>query len=100
MFYILKIPALLKFTGLVLAVFTVAAASGFPVHDIYFDYFLFIAFSAVVSGMPEPDTNLTTQRFLYTWLYRSGHLMVASATAYFLHQRKWSDISAGVEKEK
>ena len=90
-----KIPPLVKITAAGLAVmFTAMAAIGeFDFHNIWFDYVLFIVFSAIISGMPEPDTELQGWRFFYTWAYRSGHLMVASATAYFMHNKQWEDIS-------
>jgi hypothetical protein len=90
-----KIPALAKLTMVSVAVISTALVTGMPVHDIWFDYVLFVVISAIVGGMPEPDTDLPTGRFIYTWAYRTGHLMVASATAYFLHQRKWDTISDG-----
>lgn len=96
----LKVLPALKVPLLGLIGFVVADLSGLPVHDIWFDYVLFIVFSAAVSGMPEPDTDLPLGKFCYTWLYRSGHLLVASATAYFLHQKKWNAISDGKEEEK
>jgi hypothetical protein len=95
---IAKIPAIAKGLTVGAAVFIGAAVAGLPVHDIWFDYVLFIIASGIVGGMPEPDTSLSGWRFLYTWAYRSGHLLVASGTAYFLHQNKWSTIRDGVEE--
>lgn len=83
--------------GAVMAVFFGAVTQSLPVQDPWFDYILFIFASAFVSGMPEPDTQLSVPRFAYTWAYRTGHLLVANATAYFIHQQKWSTISEGVE---
>jgi hypothetical protein len=91
---------LVKLTAIAVIFFSAAEVTGMPVHDIWFDYVLFMFASAIVGGMPEPDTNLSLPRFLYTWMYRSGHLIVASATAYFLHQRKWESINAGGEHRR
>ena len=88
-----KLAPLAKLTAGALAIFVVAGVAGLPIHDIWFDYVLFMVASALVGGAPEPDTDLSIPRFCYTWFYRSGHLLVASATAYFLHQRKWEAIS-------
>lgn len=97
---IAKLPAMTK-TVLLGAVFlSTVAATGLPIHDVWFDYVLFIVFSAIIGGMPEPDTDLHGRRFLYTWIYRSGHLLVASATAYFMHKNKWSEISGKPEAPK
>lgn len=79
-------------------VFSTASFLGFPVHDIWFDYVLFIAISAFVAGEPEPDSQLAGLKFVYTWFYRSSHLLVGSATAYFLHHKSWAAIDGDKEK--
>lgn len=88
-----KLPLLAKASMIGAFLFFTAAMTGMPVHDVWFDFVLFMVFSSIVGGMPEPDTGLSLPRFFYTWAYRSGHLMVSSATAYFLHQKKWDAIS-------
>lgn len=95
---IAKFPAIAKGLLLGAALFTGAAVAGAPIHDIWFDYVLFMIASAIIGGMPEPDVNLPFWKFMYLWIFRSGHLLVASATAYFLHQNKWSTIRDGVEE--
>lgn len=98
---IAKIPALAKVAIFGLAVITAAAVEGLPLRDICFDYVIFIALSAVVTGMPEPDTDLTGWRFFYTWIYRTGHLLVGSGTAFFRHAKRWKEISEiGPEEKK
>ena len=93
-----KILYLAKLTLLGFAMFTLATVAGLPVHDIWFDYVLFIVISAIVAGEPEPDSELTGRKFVYTWFYRSTHLLVGSATAYFLHHKSWSVIDEGKAK--
>lgn len=88
---------IVKFSAIIAVVFTTATWLGFPVHDIWFDYVLFIVASSIVAGEPEPDSVMTRSKFFYTWFYRSTHLMVASATAYFIHQKDWSAISGNME---
>ena len=88
-----KLPGLLKFSLISAAIVSTAIATDLPIHDIWFDYVLFIVASAIVGGMPEPDTDLPPRTFAYTWMYRSGHLLVANATAYFMHQKNWGEIS-------
>lgn len=88
----LKVLYFTKLTLLGFLVFTLADIAGAPVHDIWFDYILFIFLSSIVAGEPEPDANLRGLKFVYTWFYRSTHLMVGSATAYFIHHKSWSDI--------
>jgi hypothetical protein len=90
---IAKLPMLTKIATIAAVAVTTAAIAGLPIHDVWFDYALFIVFSSIVSGMPEPDTQLSLPRFIYTWAFRSAHLLVASATAYFIHQKKWEAIS-------
>src|SRR5579859_6172602 len=90
---IAKLPVLSKAALVGAVLISTVAVAGLPIHDIWFDYVLFIVFSALIGGMPEPDTDLHGKRFFYTWIYRSGHLLVASATAYFMHQKKWPEIS-------
>jgi hypothetical protein len=97
---IAKLPVLTKAALLGAVLISTVAVAGLPVHDIWFDYVLFIVFSALIGGMPEPDTDLQGWRFFYTWIYRSGHLLVASATAYFMHKNKWSEISGKAEISK
>lgn len=92
---IAKFPAIIKGVAIGAAIYTGAALAGAPIHDIWFDWILFFIISAVIGGAPEPDSGLTGFSFWYTWFYRSGHLLVASATAYFLHQKKWSTIRDG-----
>lgn len=90
-----KLPALSKMMMLGAVILGSAAIAGLPLHDFWFLYALFMVASSIVSGMPEPDTKLTGWRFFYTWVYRSGHLLVASGTAYFMHQKNWSQIGTG-----
>jgi len=80
-------------------VFIAAAVGGLPIHDFWFDVVLFQFASGIVGGAPEPDTQLSFPRFLYTWFYRTAHLWVSAATAYFLHQTKWSTIHADGAEE-
>jgi hypothetical protein len=80
------------------ALFTLAAVGGLPVHDFWFDVVLLMFFSGLVGGMPEPDSDMSVPRWAYTWFYRSSHLWVSQATAYFLHQTKWTTIRDGVEE--
>jgi hypothetical protein len=91
-FYKLLSVPLVKIALVGTAVTSGALVMGLPIHDPWFDYVLFIVASALVAGMPEPDTNLSGSKFAYLWLYRSAHLLVASATAYFIHKNKWADI--------
>lgn len=93
---VLPTVKLLVGAGSIIAVIVGAATQTLPLQDIWFDYVLFIIASAVVGGMPEPDTQLNLPRFMYMWAYRTGHLLVASATAYFIHQQKWPTIRDGV----
>lgn len=88
-----KLPALIKLSMVGFALFTFASFAELPVHDIWFDYVLFMIASSLVTGMPEPNVDLPLGRFLYTWFYQSGHLLVASATAYFAHQQRWQTVS-------
>ena len=87
----LSVP-LVKIALVGAAVTSGALLLGMPIHDPWFDYVLFIVGSAVVAGMPEPDTDLSGGKFTYLWFYRTAHLLVASATAYFIHKSKWGDI--------
>ena len=73
---------------------------GMPIHDPWFDYVLFIVGSGIVAGEPEPDCELRGWHFAYLWFYRSTHLLVASATAYFIHKNKWAVISEPKEDAK
>lgn len=93
---VLMAPATKLIVGAIL-VFSVAAVEGLPIHDPWFDLVLFSFSSGIVGGMPEPDTQLSLPRFLYTWAYRTAHLWVSAATAYFIHQNKWTSIHDGVE---
>lgn len=94
---IAKLPPLIKLILAATAAGTaVAITSGIDLHDIWFDYVIFVCFSAIITGMPEPDTELRGWQFFYMWAYRTGHLLVASGTAYFMHNRKLDDI---VKKE-
>lgn len=102
MFVALGVKSLLllkivRFTAIIAVIFVASTWIGFPVHDIWFDYVLFLIASSIVAGEPEPDTTLPLAKFFYVWFYRSTHLMVASATAYFIHQKNWGDI--GFKKE-
>ena len=99
-FAMAKIPAIASGLLTGAAIFFGAAVAGLPVHDVWFDWVLFFIISAIVGGMPEPDTTLPFWKFMYLWTYRSGHLLVASATAYFLHQNKWQTIRDGVGVEE
>lgn len=90
---IAKLPAIAKVAVFGLAIITAAAVEGLPLRDICFDYVVFIALSAVVTGMPEPDTDLAGWRFFYTWIYRTGHLLVGSGTAFFRHAKRWKEMS-------
>lgn len=95
----LSVP-LVKIALVGTGVTSAAFAFGLPIHDPWFDYVLFVFASALVAGMPEPDTNLSGAKFAYLWLYRSAHLLVASATAYFIHKSKWADIGSQAAKEE
>lgn len=65
---------------------------GVPLQDPWFDAFAgFYVFSAITSGMPEPDPK--TSSFGYVWLYRSCHILSANGTAYFIAKNKWEEIS-------
>lgn len=99
-FSVAKLPALVKASMLAIAIVSTAAVTGLPVHDIWFDYVLFIVASAIIGGMPGPDEDLRGWKFWHTWAYRTGHLLVASATAYFLHQNKWAEISGREQKSQ
>lgn len=80
------------------ALLLVSSVPGIDIHNIFFDYAIFILISSIVAGAPEPDmaTQLSLKEFVYLWFYRSSHLLVASATAYFIHKDKWAAIA---EKE-
>jgi hypothetical protein len=87
---IIKLTAVAMFLGSLL---TSASVNGLPLQDPWFDIAIFLwVFSAITGGMPEPEQNSS---FWYIWLYRTLHLMSASATAYFIHKNRWSDISGG-----
>lgn len=87
----LSVP-LVKIAVVGAAVTSGALVMGMPIHDPWFDYVLFIVGSGIVAGEPEPDCDLRGWPFAYLWFYRSTHLLVASATAYFIHKNKWGDI--------
>lgn len=87
----LSVP-LVKIALVGAGVTSAAFAFGLPIHDPWFDYVLFVAASGIVAGEPEPDCELKGAPFAYLWFYRSTHLLVASATAYFIHKNKWADI--------
>lgn len=90
---------LVKLAFIGAALFLVSSAvPGIDIHNIFFDYAVFILISSIVAGAPEPDMlkQLTFKEFLYLWYYRSSHLLVASATAYFIHKDKWKDIASDV----
>lgn len=92
----------LAFVGAAL-LFISSTVPGIDIHNIFFDYAVFILISSIVAGAPEPDmmNQLSFREFMYLWYYRSSHLLVASATAYFIHKDKWKDIaSTTVEAEK
>lgn len=46
----------------------------------------YMIFSAIVSGMPEPEK---TDSKGYVWLYRSAHLLAQMGTSYFQHRDLW-----------
>jgi hypothetical protein len=102
MYYKVTIPLLAKLAPLAVvllpvATLVLAGIDGFPIHDFWFDCVMFMLISSLVGGMPEPDVTLPFWRFMYLWAFRSGHLLVSAATAYFLHQSKWPAIRAGAE---
>lgn len=81
----------MKLTALVGAIVTTAVVEGVPLQNPWFDAFaVFYIFSAITSGMPDPDQNSS---FGYIWLYRSAHILSANGTAYFIHRNKWDEIS-------
>jgi hypothetical protein len=81
----------MKITALLGTVVTTALMVGVPLQDPWFDAFTaFYIFSAITSGMPDPDKNSS---FGYVWLYRSAHILSANGTAYFIHRNKWDEIS-------
>ncbi len=71
-----------------------------PIHDPWFCVFVgWSLFSAVVSGMPEPERK---SAFGYIWLYRSCHILSSQGTAYFAHKDKWADSlspESGLQRE-
>lgn len=88
---IAKMPALAKAAVIAAILVSGESIAGFQIHDLCRDYVMFILLSAVVTGMPEPDTDLKGARFFYTWLYRTGHLIVGSGTSFFGHQKKLAE---------
>lgn len=57
-------------------------------------------FSALVSGMPEPEKDYSP---FYIWMYRSFHIIAASGTSYFQHKSMWpvpESVSAVTESTK
>lgn len=54
-------------------------------------FFVFIGwyvFSALVSGMPEPERESSPW---YIWAYRSFHILSASGTSFFQNKMYWPD---------
>lgn len=94
-----KLPIAIKLSIAGAAIFVTSAVTGLPVHDFWFNWVLFIIISAIIGGMPPPETELPFWKFMYMWIYRSGHLLVASAAAFLLHQRRVDEISES-EKRK
>lgn len=88
-----KALPVIKGVALLAAFFTTAIVTGFPFNDPWFDIVILMGIGSIVGGEPEPDLQLTTRQFLYLWFYRSSHLFISSATAYFLHKNKWDTIS-------
>ncbi len=90
--------SLLKMTaiGTAIAAFVMATSPtspGIPINDPWFIVFVvWNLFSALTSGMPEPDEESS---FGYIWLFRSCHILSAQGTAYFIHKKRWKDISGG-----
>jgi hypothetical protein len=96
--FIAKLPIAVKLLTVAAVAYTAAFASGLPVNDIWFDAVLFMVVSSIVGGEPEPDLDLPLRKFLYLWFYRSTHLFVSTATAYFIHKNKWPEISGNKEQ--
>lgn len=93
-----KLTPLAKgFTVFGVLLFT-AVETGFPIRDPWFDLVCLMALASIVGGEPEPDLKLNFREFIYLWFYRSSHLMLSVATAYFLHKNKWESISGMPDK--
>lgn len=102
-----KMPALAKVLmacAVIVSGIAAVGLAGAPVANPWFDmfagYFLLQALNAFVGGAPEPDVFQKIKRnemgwgeFWYLWFYRSSHLFLSQATAFFLHPEKWKDIS-------
>lgn len=90
---------MIKLAILGLAIVIPAAISGtIPITDPWFDITLcWWVFSAVTSGMPEPDQDSS---FGYIWLYRTSHILSSQGTAYFAHRGQWPSLSAMKDAEK
>lgn len=79
------------------ALFAVSDLTTFTAHNLFLYYAIFVVVSAIVSGMPEPNMDLMQKpasaqsifKFVYLWVYRSAHLMVASATVFLSHEKWW-----------
>ena len=64
---------------------------GLPVRNPWFDIsVLLYIFSAITSGMPEPDEHSSLG---YIWMFRTFHVLSANGTAYFIHRQQWAKIS-------
>jgi hypothetical protein len=88
---------IIKVSAVAMLLFSLVGSSGLPVSNPWFDISVMLwIFSAVVGGMPEPEEDSS---FYYIWLYRSLHLLSATGTAYFIHKKRWADIS-GESKTK
>lgn len=87
-FYLFKLTAI---GAAISAVVAVTQPGVVPLNDPWFVVFIvWNLFSAVTSGMPEPDEDSS---FSYIWLFRSCHILSAQGTAYFIHKKRWKDIS-------
>src|SRR5579862_2288714 len=83
--------AVIKLSAIAVFVGSLSITTGIPVDNPWFDIAIFLwVFSAVVGGMPEPEED---SNFWYIWAYRTLHLLSATGTAYFIHRKRWKDIS-------
>lgn len=63
-------------------------------------FFIFIGwyiFSAMVSGMPEPEQDSSPW---YIWAYRSFHILSASGTSFFQNKIYWPPSETEGRKER
>jgi hypothetical protein len=88
----------LKVGALVVLIASTAVVAGVPLDNPWFDVFsVYYLFSAVTSGMPEPDEKSS---FGYIWMYRSCHILAANGTTYFANKSKWGILNGELEEER